>query len=123
SDLRRTLLSDEFDIIHFSGHADQHYLVFEDEKNSAVDVPIGAVAKLVGEYPSVKCVILNACESSKSLTVPISPVTIGMDEKIPDDTAIEFSRGFYDALAAGRTIKRAFDEGIHAVSLAGQDSD
>ncbi len=58
-----------------------------------------------------------------SLTAPISPITIGMDEAIPDNTAIEFSRGFYDALAAGTTIERAFSEGIIAVKLAGLHSD
>ncbi len=122
NDLRRSLLSEKFDIIHFSGHASEDYLIFEDENNSAVEVPISAVANLVREYPSVKCVILNACESVKALKVPISPVTIGMDETIPDQTAIEFSRGFYDALAAGKTMKRAFDEGIFAVQLSGKDS-
>ncbi len=123
SDLRRTLLSKDFDIIHFSGHADSRSLVFVDDRNSPVDVAIEVIATLVREYPSVKCVVLNACESAKALTVPISPVTIGMDEAIPDDTAIEFSRGFYDALAAGKEVKRAYSEGIIAVQLAGMKSD
>jgi NTP pyrophosphatase (non-canonical NTP hydrolase) len=123
NDLRRSLLSGEFDIIHFSGHADAQSLVFEDEGNEPLEVPIAAVAALVRDYPSVKCVVLNACKSAKALTVPISPVTIGMDDAIPDETAIEFSRGFYDALAAGKDIKRAFNEGIHAVQLAGKQSD
>ena len=116
NDLRRSLLSGEFDIIHFSGHADAQSLVFEDEGNEPLEVPIAAVAALVRDYPSVKCVVLNACKSAKALTVPISPVTIGMDDAIPDETAIEFSRGFYDALAAGKDIKRAFSEGIQRSS-------
>lgn len=122
NDLRRALLSEQFDIIHFSGHADEQYLVFEDEKNEPIEVPITAIAALIGEYPSVKCVILNACETGKALTVPISSITIGMEKSIPDQSAIEFARGFYDALAAGMTIKRAYNEGIHAVNLSGRDS-
>jgi hypothetical protein len=121
-DLRRILLSQKFDIIHFSGHADKENLIFVDQKNNPVPVPISAVADLVGEYPSVKCVILNACESASALEVPISPITIGMDETIPDTTAITFSRGFYDALAAGEPIRRAYSEGIHAVQLSGSNA-
>jgi len=122
-DLRRILLEKEFDIIHFSGHANAKSLFFEDERNAPLEVSIEAIADLVRKYPSVKCVVLNACESVMSLTAPISPITIGMDEAITDNTAIEFSRGFYDALAAGTTIERAFSEGIIAVKLAGLHSD
>jgi NTP pyrophosphatase (non-canonical NTP hydrolase) len=122
-DLRRALLENNYDIIHFSGHADETILIFEDEHGKPRDVPISALSELVREYPSVKCVILNACESVKSLSTPISTATIGMDKSIPDDTAIIFSRGFYDALAAGKSIKRAYDEGVYAVKLAGKDSD
>ncbi len=121
-DLRRTLLSGEFDIIHFAGHANEKNLVFETEENEAIEVSIQALAALIAEYPSVRCVVLNACESVKALTVPISPVTIGMDKAIPDQAAIEFARGFYDALVAGMSIKRAFVEGARAVDLSGTDS-
>ena len=45
-----------------------------------------------------------------------------MEESIPDKAAIEFSRGFYDALAAGKTIDIAYDEGVSAMKLASYDA-
>lgn len=121
-DIRKTLLRNEFDIVHFSGHANEEVLVFESETNEPAPVKIAVIADLIKAYPSVKCVILNACQSVKTLTTPISPITIGMDESIPDNASIAFSRGFYDALAEGMSIARAYSEGILAVGLAGFDT-
>jgi len=47
------------------------------------------------------------------------PWTIAIDGAIPDDAAIEFTRGFYDAYVAGKDIKSAFREGCHCVNLTG----
>jgi hypothetical protein len=95
------------------------------------DVPVGTVpsecdaatrlfAQALAKYP-VKCVVLNACSSIANLTDPISPITIGMDAAIADEAAVEFSRGFYDALANGKNFSRAFDEGRTALKLKGYD--
>jgi NTP pyrophosphatase (non-canonical NTP hydrolase) len=121
-DLRRALLSEDYDIVHFSGHADQDVLVFETADNQPSEIPTTAVAELIGRYPSVKCVVLNACEAVKSLKVPISSRTIGMEANIPDKAAIEFSRGFYDALGAGKSIDVAYAEGVSAMKLASYDA-
>ena len=117
-DLRRALLKKQFQIVHFSGHADSRSLVFADSQHQPVEVPISAVADLVARYPTVKCVVLNACKSVKSLKVPIASRTIGMEKDIPDRAAIEFSRGFYDAIGAGKDIDVAFEEGVSAMKLA-----
>jgi NTP pyrophosphatase (non-canonical NTP hydrolase) len=122
-DLRRALLVKNYDIVHFSGHANSDCLVFANNEHEPVEVPTSAVAELIGRYPSVRCVILNACESVKSLKAPISPRTIGMDESIPDDAAVRFSRGFYDAVGAGKSIEVAFEEGVSAMKLASHDAD
>ncbi|MBT3905978.1 MAG: hypothetical protein HOF30_09950 [Rhodospirillaceae bacterium] len=45
-----------------------------------------------------------------------------MDDTIDDEAAIEFTRGFYDALAAGKGIEFLFGEGKTAVSLKGMDN-
>ena len=55
--------------------------------------------------------------------MPIASRTIGMDESISDGAAIEFSRGFYDALGAGKTIDIAFDEGVSAMKLASYETE
>lgn len=86
------------------------------------DVPLSAIADWIRQYESVRCVILNACESVKNMKDPIAPYTIGMDSSITDETSIEFSRGFYDALGVGKDIEPAYQEGINAVKLKGHDA-
>ena len=122
-DLRRALLSGDFEVVHFSGHGDRDCLVFETADGTSSPAPVAAIAELIGRYPSVKCVLLNACEAATTLCAPISPVTVGMDKSITDAAAIEFARGFYEALVAGRTIDFAIGEGISAVKLKGLDAD
>jgi hypothetical protein len=41
-----------------------------------------------------------------------------MDGQISDFTAMEFARGFYDAIGAGRGIDFAYEEGCRAVELS-----
>jgi hypothetical protein len=45
-----------------------------------------------------------------------------MTESIGDDAAIEFTRGFYDAIVAGQPFQQAYNEGITAVRLSGLDA-
>jgi len=122
-DLRRALLDNEFDVVHFSGHADSRNLVFVDEGKNAVEVPLDGIADLLSSYPSVRCVVLNACETASGMVKGLAPITIAMDDSILDVSAIEFSRGFYDALAAGRSFEFAFKEGVTAVKMSGGETD
>ena len=113
----------DFEIVHFSGHGDPDCIVFETTDGTSSPTPLTTIAELIGRYPSVKCVLLNACEAAKTLRAPISPVTIGMDKSISDAAPIEFTRGFYEALVAGRSIDFAIDEGISAVKVKELDAD
>jgi hypothetical protein len=122
NDLRSELLHKNYDVVHFSGHADGYNLAFEGPDGSTSEVPLTSIRSLIENRPTIKCVILNACKSVSSLTMPISPCTIGMDDEIDDNAAIEFSRGFYDAIAAGKTFEEAFGEGTLAVKLAKYDT-
>jgi len=45
-----------------------------------------------------------------------------MDAPVNDQAAIEFVRGFYDAVAAGRDYDFAVEEGRSAVALKGLES-
>lgn len=42
-----------------------------------------------------------------------------MDGPISDKAAIEFTRGFYDALGVGKSLREAFEEGCSNVALKG----
>jgi hypothetical protein len=121
-DMRRSLLDDTYDVVHFSGHGTGCGLAFEDAMGNIKLVPQKALAELLSAYcPPLKCVILNACYTEtqgEQLSLGI-PYTIFIKGSIADEAAIEFTRGFYDALCAGRDIAFAFDEGCRCISLAG----
>jgi len=119
-DLRQALLDDEFQIAHISGHGINQGLVLEDERGNEYLVPQKALAALFKVYrPPLQCIILNACYSlSQGRVISLSvPFTIAMEGTIDDEAAIEFTRGFYDAIGAGRPIDFAYGEGCRSVAL------
>jgi NTP pyrophosphatase (non-canonical NTP hydrolase) len=122
-DLRRALLEGEYDVLHFSGHGAQGGPIFADLVNEATQAPIAALAGLIRRYPTIKCVLLNACWSLDEVEEPLADFTIGMSAPVGDRAAIEFARGFYDALGAGRNFEFAISEGWSAVELKGLAKD
>jgi hypothetical protein len=118
-DLRRALLSKNFEIVHFSGHADSASLVFESSSGDSFSVPLDGIAEMLLQYPRIQCVILNACDSLANFTKPIAKYTIGMQASLDDDSAIELARGFYDAICCGKSVEFAVDEGKRTATLKG----
>jgi hypothetical protein len=43
--------------------------------------------------------------------------TVGMAGPVDDEGAIEFSRGFYDSIAAGQSVEDAYEEGLSCAVL------
>lgn len=122
-DFRRALLSKEFDLIHFSGHANPDALVFEDASGNAQMVGLRDLEELISRKPSVRCVVLNGCSAVQNIDPSGKYFIIGPTEEIGDDAAIEFSRGFYDALAAGKSFEEAYFEGKSSAKLMGHSAD
>jgi hypothetical protein len=122
-DLRRSLLDKDYNIVHISGHGTGTGLVLEDESGGKYVVPQLGLVSLFGAYAKpgggLECVILNACYSiSQGTLISLNtPFTIAMEGAISDDAAIEFSRGFYDAIGANKSISFSYDEGCRNVAL------
>ena len=125
-DIRRAIAEEQPSIVHFCGHGQQDgSLILEDDSGNHKPVsPTGLAAlfKLHTDY--VKCVLLNACYSSKPAEAISKHITyvIGMNQPIGDKAAIAFAEGFYDGLGYENTenrdvIQRAFDEGIVAIQM------
>ena len=119
-DLRRALLNETFQIVQISGHGSKQGLLLEDESGGIRVVPQRALAKLFQAYPAIECVLLNACYSMSQgeLISQAVPFTIAMEGTLNDAAAIEFSRGFYDALGAKRPIESAYQQGCLSIELA-----
>lgn len=99
-------------IFHFGGHGDKEGIVLDD---GSLEGEI--LLDILKEIPAVQCVVLNACHSleiAQQLAQHI-PYVIGTRAKIADETAIQFARGFYQALATNTPIESAFKLGVASV--------
>lgn len=122
-DLQLYLNQEKPTIVHFSGHGtDDGKIVFEDNMGIGTAIPPTALARVfLTLKDNVNCVVLNACfsfEQAQAINQSINCV-IGMSSSISDEAAIAFSSAFYLALASGRSIQNAFDQGINELMLLG----
>ncbi|XXH00982.1 hypothetical protein Hte_007333 [Hypoxylon texense] len=98
------------DILQFLGHGDENGLYFEDENSNAKLVLMESFADLLGQYKTIKLVILNTCYSkSRGQCIADAVGTlIAMEGKIRNKEAIEFTRSLYGALGNGYTVEDKF---------------
>jgi len=117
-DIRRALLDYEPHIVHFTGHGKEEGLLVEDEMGFSTTISSKALSQLFKLFANqVECVVLSSCYSEQQTGAINKHIryVIGMRKEIMDKALIEFAVGFYDALAAGRTIEEAFDFGCNAI--------
>jgi hypothetical protein len=124
-DISRALLDIEPDYVHFAGHGGggEESFAAENESGNAIVVPVAGLVELfetAGE--NVQCVLVNACSTQQlahglSAALPRAYV-IGMRQPVADRSAIRFSVGFYQALAAGRPVEQAFRLGRAQMKMA-----
>ncbi|XZN96755.1 MAG: GUN4 domain-containing protein [Microcoleus sp.] len=118
--LRKALLREDPDIVHFSGHGEgQAGLVLVGQKGEPKPATAEALSRLFELFPKVKCVLLNACYAevqAKAIVKHIDYV-IGMRQEVRDDAAIAFATGFYDGLCHGKPIDVAFEFGRSAIDF------
>ena len=122
-DLLQALNEVRPDIVHFSGHGTQNSeLIIEDEQGNASPVSQTALSALFKHLKdNIRLVLLNACHSAdqaKAISKEID-CTIGMEQAIGDEAAVVFASWVYGALAFGRSVGEAFDQGRTALLLRG----
>lgn len=109
-------------IVHFSGHGDGGGIAVDHAK---VKRPKGKVVTFdllaqaiaaVDNPPQV--IVLNSCHSAGAnrAFLPPARAVIAMGDSISDLAATAFAARFYAAVAAGQSLKAAFDQGVVAVS-------
>ena len=120
-DLRRSLLEHTPQIVHFSGHgAGSNGIALENDSGQMQLVSTASLARLFKFFQAdLECVFLNACYSDVQAAAIHQHINyvIGMNQAIGDRAAIEFAKGFYDALGAGRSIEDAFELGCTTIDL------
>lgn len=107
---------DGFDVIHIGSHGQKDGIELHGLHGPEL-ISLDEFSELVSSHAPrerpVQCVVLNACWSSeigtrRALRVPH---TIAMHEDIADESALEFSAGFYDALGAGHGYEQCYRHG------------
>jgi formylglycine-generating enzyme required for sulfatase activity len=107
-------------IVHFCGHGSgTEGLVFEGNEGEEQWVRAEALSGLFQFFPSVNCVLLNACYSEEQAEAIVTHIdyVIGMRQTIRDDAAIAFSKGFYRALGYNCSIEQSYGVGCNAIQL------
>jgi hypothetical protein len=109
-------------IVHFSGHgysggiAVDHAKVKRPKGKVITFDILGQALSATDSPPSI--VVLNACQSAgarKALLPPAQAIVV-MQDTISDLAAAAFSAKFYAAIAAGQSLKSAFEQGRVAVA-------
>lgn len=114
-------------VVHFSGHAGDAAVLFD---NASVDspegreVPFELLARALGttaEPP--KLLVLNGCDTLDGAEVLLeaTPVVIAMATEISDLAASAFAARFYAAVASAQPIGPALRQGAVVLDLMGLD--
>lgn len=119
-DLRRLLLDRRPNLVHFSGHG-QHQggLNFTSVSEGADSVAVSTLAELFRLSDCVECVVLSACHSADQAATIANHVhcVVAMSGELEDQSAAEFSAGFYQGLTAGESFGVSFEIGVNALRL------
>jgi hypothetical protein len=137
--LRSTLQSSRFDVLHFVGHGDfdeatgEGTLFFETESGEEEPVGAGVLCRILQSCRPPSLVFLNACSTARladsrgidlftgipaALLQANVPAVVAMQLPISDQAALIFSEAFYQSLAHGEGIDRAVFEGRFAIHKA-----
>lgn len=112
------------DVIHFSGHGLKTGIFIDGEKGNAKFVSADLFSNtLQNTKVKARLVVLNTCHSDEhaQTIADIVGCTIGAQDSLPDELAIEFSRSFYRNLSYDFSIREAFDLALTDLRLLGHD--
>jgi Cdc6-like AAA superfamily ATPase len=108
-------------IVHFCGHgAGERGLLFQDDNGREQLVDTEALARSFEYFAKyIQCSVFNACTSHIQAEAVVKHIdyAIGMTEEVLDRAAYIFAVGFYQALADGESIERAYEFGCIAVQV------
>lgn len=115
NDVLDTLIAFRPHVVHFSGHANESVLVFDEgadgygpNKGKRIGPDLfKELLESTDEAPVL--VVLNACKSAAQLDLLLGKVmmAVGMDNTIGDIDAIVFAARFYSTLAEGQSVESA----------------
>src|SRR5271166_495412 len=139
AELAEAIRSHPWHVLHIMSHGGFDpetgggYIQLSGENGTARPVSAVDLARVISENPSLRLIVLNACESAFSsaeaiFTSPAAklvregvPAVIAMQYQITDDAALVFASSFYGQIAQGVPVDRAMTRAREAVKMT-QDS-
>lgn len=108
-------------ILHFAGHGEDDAIYLEGDAGRKVRVEAAALRNFLKLFPTIQCVVLNACYSDDlaGALAEVVPCVIGMKVAVANAAAIDFSVAFYDGVGKSTDYKRAFDLAVARLELKG----
>lgn len=124
-DLTQALYDHDPEIVHFSGHGTEGRICLQDDDADALPVDPEALAGILGDSGTVKCVVLSACDTAPQAEAIVRFIdyAVGMKKPIEDESGISFSIGFYQAIGAGKSFEEAFRAGCRMIRTRGKSED
>jgi serine/threonine-protein kinase len=119
--LRRAIIKKKPNIVHFSGHGEVDGVYLENSHQEAKLVDARALRDFFGQFPTIECVVLNACFTDEQAAILAEkiPYVIGMKAEVGSDAAISFARAFYEIVGSADPYERAFSVGTVALQMDG----
>ncbi len=126
-------------LLHFMGHgffdpqADSGGLIFEDSRSAGVVVKAETLAMLVHDQPSLRLMLLAACQSAQgSVHQPFAgvahrliqqgvPAVLAMQFSVTNAAAIALSQVFYASLADWLPVDTALSQARKAIAASGNE--
>ena len=121
-DVQRALVQCRPRYLHIFAHGVVDGILLDDgEGGRGWKLPYPLLAEMVRATPSLRCVLLSACDSAYAANATGSgePYLIAMRGQVSVGAAIAFAKGFYEALAAREdtSIEAAFTQGLIRLQL------
>lgn len=116
----KTILEFEPNIVHFSGHGDKYGIAMEKNSGDLQAIPNKNLSDFFKLFDGkITCVVLNSCysESQAQVISKHNMYVVGMNDKINDSLAINFSSAFYTSLSTGKDPLFSFKFALSAVNL------
>jgi hypothetical protein len=106
---RRQLATYKPELLHLGFHGKAGDLFFMDDDGQADRVEAARIIEEIGTVPSVKWVLLGACESASTAEAlkGVVQAAIGMDGSPSDDAVYAYADGFYEALGMEKGFSEA----------------
>ena len=121
-DLQESMDAATWHVLHFIGHGgfdpvtDEGVIALADERSRTQLLGATALHLLLCDHPSLRMVVLNACETGRASTLGAFsstagalirggvPAVVAMQFQISDRGAIEFARSLYQGIAGQRPV-------------------